>query len=148
MQVILQENVEKLGTCGQVVNVADGYARNYLLPRKLAIPATPGNLKRVDKIRAVLAQREATEKELAQKLAEQVNAATVTLVRKAGENEQLFGSVTSADIAEALAAQGLQVDKRKVQLTEPIKVLGEYQVAAKLHQDVTATVKVVVNREP
>jgi large subunit ribosomal protein L9 len=147
MQIILQEDVEKLGTRGQVVEVAAGYARNFLLPRKLAIAATPGNLKRLEKIRSVLDKRTATEREGAQKQAEVLAAASVTLARKAGENDQLFGSVTAADIAEALAAQGYQVDKRKIELREPIKLIGEYQVTAKLHHDVAATIKVVVQRE-
>ncbi len=147
MQIILQEDVEKLGTRGQIVEVAAGYARNFLLPRKLAIAATPGNLKRLEKIRSVLDKRTATEREGAQKQAEVLAAASVTLARKAGENDQLFGSVTAADIAEALAAQGYQVDKRKIELREPIKLIGEYQVTAKLHHDVAATIKVVVQRE-
>jgi len=147
MQIILQEDVEKLGARGQVVEVAAGYARNFLLPRKLAIAATPGNLKRLEKIRSVLDKRTATEREGAQKQADVLAAASVTLARKAGENDQLFGSVTAADIAEALAAQGYQVDKRKIELREPIKLIGEYQVTAKLHHDVTATIKVVVQRE-
>jgi large subunit ribosomal protein L9 len=147
MQIILQEDVEKLGTRGQVVEVADGYARNYLLPRKLGIEASAGNLKRLEKIRTTLAKRTATEKESAQKLAELLAAVRVALKRKAGENDQLFGSVTAADIAEALAAQGYNVEKRKIELAEPIKLIGEYQVTAKLHHDVTATFQVVVERE-
>ena len=147
MQIILQENVEKLGMRGQVVDVADGYARNYLLPRKLAIAATSGNLKRIEKIRGVLARREATEKEQAGQMAAQMASVTITLARKAGESDQLFGSVTAADIAEALAAQGYEVDKRKVELTEPIKLVGEYEVAVKLHHEVGVAVKVVVTRE-
>lgn len=147
MQIILQEDVEKLGTRGQVVEVADGYARNYLLPRKLAIEASPGNLKRLEKIRGALAKRTATEKESAQKLAELLAAVRITLARKAGENDQLFGSVTAGDIAEALAAQGYNIEKRKIQLDEPIKLVGEYQVTAKLHHDVIASFQVVVQRE-
>jgi len=147
MRIILQESVEKLGSAGQVVEVADGYARNFLLPRKLALPATDANLKRLEKLRATLAKREATERESAQKLAELLASATVSLARKAGENDQLFGSVTSADITDALAAQGYTVDKRKLQLDEPIKLVGEYSVPVKLHHDVSATVKVVVTRE-
>jgi large subunit ribosomal protein L9 len=147
MRIILQENVEKLGTRGEVVDVSEGYARNYLLPRKLAIPATEGNTKRLAQIRASLAKKEASEKGLAEVLASQIAAATVTLTRKSGESDQLFGSVTSADIAEALAALGYNVDKRKIQLDEPIKLLGEYSVPVKLHHEVSATVKVVVNRE-
>ncbi len=147
MQIILQEDVEKLGTRGQVVEVADGYARNYLLPRKLAIEASAGNLKRLEKIRGALAKRTATEKESAQKLAELLAAVRITLARKAGENDQLFGSVTAADIAEALARQGYNIEKRKIQLDEPIKLIGEYQVTARLHHDVTASFQVVVQRE-
>ncbi|HJY87195.1 MAG TPA: 50S ribosomal protein L9 [Candidatus Acidoferrales bacterium] len=147
MQIILQEDVEKLGTRGQVVHVAEGYARNYLLPRKLAIEASPANLKRLEKIRATLAKRTANEKESAEKLAELLAPVRVKLARKAGENDQLFGSVTAADIAEALAAQGYNVEKRKIQLAEPIKLIGEYQVSAKLHHDVIASIQVVVERE-
>jgi len=147
MQIILQEDIEKLGHRGEVVDVAEGYARNYLLPRKLAIAATAATLKGLEKIRGALAKRTATEKGSAQKLAEMLAAVTVTLGRKAGENDQLFGSVTAADVAEALATQGYSVDKRKIQLTDPIKLIGEYQVSAKLYSDVTATIKVVVQRE-
>ena len=147
MRIILQENVEKLGTRGEVVDVSDGYARNYLLPHKLAIPANEGNLKRLGQIRASLAKKEAGDKQLAESLAAQLAAATVTLRRKAGENDQMFGSVTSADIAEALAAQGYNVDKRKIQLHEPIKLVGEYSVTVKLHHEVSTTMKVVVARE-
>ncbi|MBI1750723.1 MAG: 50S ribosomal protein L9 [Acidobacteria bacterium] len=147
MRIILQEDVEKLGHRGQVVEVAEGFARNYLLPRKLALQATEGNLKRLEQIRGHLAKRTASEKDLAQQLATSLSTATVTLARKAGETSQLFGSVTSADIAEALAAQGHTVDKRSIQLDEPIKVIGEYDVPVKLAHGVTGSVKVVVNRE-
>ena len=147
MQIILQEDVEKLGTRGQVVEVAEGYARNFLLPRNLALPASAGNLKRLEKIRTVLAKKTATERDQAQKLAEVLNAVTINLIRKAGETDQLFGSVTSADLAAELAKQGHEVDKRKIQLEEPIKLLGEFQVTVKLYTDVTAQFKVVVARE-
>ena len=147
MQIILQEDVEKLGTRGQIVEVAEGYARNFLLPRKLALAATPDNLKRLEKMRAVFAKREANEKEAAQKLAELLSSVTLNLSRKAGENDQLFGSVTSGDVADALAAQGYSIDKRKIQLEEPIKLVGEYQVPIKLHRDVNGAVKLVVQRE-
>ena len=116
MQIILQEDVEKLGTRGEVVNVKEGYARNFLLPRKLALEASPGNLKRLEKIRTTLAKRTATERDQAQKQAELLKDVTVSFSRKAGENDQLFGSVTAADIAEALAAQGFEVDKRRIEL--------------------------------
>jgi large subunit ribosomal protein L9 len=147
MRVILQETIEKLGTAGQIVDVARGYARNYLLPRKLAIEATPANLKRLEKIREQLAKKAAVEKDAAQTLAELLARITLTIARKAGENDQLFGSVTAADIAEALAAQGYQVEKRKVQLEEPIKLIGEYEVPLRLHPEITASVKVNVIRE-
>jgi large subunit ribosomal protein L9 len=147
MQIILQEEVEKLGTRGQVVEVAEGYARNFLLPRKLALEATPGNMKRLEKMRAAFAKKEATEQEAAQKLAELLAGVSLTLTRKAGENEQLFGSVTSADISEALAAQGYTVEKRKIVLTDPIKLVGEYGIPIRLHREVTATVKLTVQKE-
>ncbi len=147
MQIILQEDVEKLGTRGQIVEVASGYARNYLLPRKLGIEATASSLKRFEKIRATLAKRTATEREAAQKQAEALAAVTLRFTRKAGESDQLFGSVTSADIADGLAVQGFQLDKRQIQLAEPIKVVGEYQVSAKIYQDITGSFKVVVEKE-
>jgi large subunit ribosomal protein L9 len=147
MQIILQEDVEKLGTRGQIVEVAAGYARNYLLPRKLGIEATASSLKRLEKIRATLAKRTATEREAAQKQAEALAAVALRFTRKAGESDQLFGSVTSADIAEGLAKQGFQIDKRQIQLAEPIKVVGEYQVTAKVYQEITGSFKVVVEKE-
>ena len=147
MQIILQEDVEKLGTRGQVVEVAEGYARNYLLPRKLALAATPGNLKQLGRMRATFAKREATEKESAQKLAEVLAGVTLTLSRKAGENDQLFGSVTASDVSDALAGQGITIDKRKIQLNDPIKLIGEYQIPVKIFREVGGTVKLVVQRE-
>lgn len=148
MQIILQEDVEKLGSRGQVVEVAEGYARNFLLPHKLALPASAGNLKRLEKIRATLAKLTASEREQAQKKADELNGVIITLVRKAGENDQLFGSVTSIDLAHELAVLGHEVDKRRIQLDEPIKLVGEYDVPVKLYTDVTAHFKVVVKREP
>ena len=147
MQIILQEDVEKLGTRGEVVAVKEGYARNYLLPRKLALEASPGNLKRLEKIRTTLAKRTATERDQAQKQAELLKDVAVSFSRKAGENDQLFGSVTAADIAEALETQGFEVDKRRIELAEPIKVVGEYEVTAKLVHGVSANFKVTVSRE-
>lgn len=147
MQIILQEDVDKLGNRGEVVSVAEGYARNYLLPKKLALPASAGNLKRLQKIRATLEKKTASERDAAQKQADAVNIITVTLNRKAGEHDNLFGSVNAADIVEALAKQGQEVDRRRIQLNEPIKTLGEFQVSVKLHRDVTAQVKVIVQRE-
>ena len=147
MQIILQETIEKLGARGDVVTVKEGYARNYLLPHKLALEASPGNLKRLEKIRATLAKRTVTERDQAQQQADLLNAVTVTLARKAGETDQLFGSVSAADLSDELAKQGFTVDKRRVELPEPIKVIGEYSVTAKLVHEVTATFKVIVLRE-
>ena len=147
MQIILQEDVEKLGTRGQLVEVAEGYARNFLLPRKLGLEATAGNLKRLEKMRANFAKKEATEKEAAQKQGELLAAVSLEFTRKAGENDQLFGSVTSGDIAEALAAKGFEIDKKRIVLAEPIKVMGEYEVPVKLHREVTANVKIAVKKE-
>jgi large subunit ribosomal protein L9 len=143
MQIILQEDVEKLGTRGQVLEVAAGYARNYLLPRKLAIEATASNRKHLEKLKATLAKRTATERDAAQKQAEALNSVSVRFARKAGENDQLFGSVTAADIAEALNAQKYKVDKKQIHLAEAIKIIGEYQVTVKLYQEISANVKVV-----
>ena len=147
MQIILQEDVEKLGTRGQVVEVAEGYARNFLLPRKLALEASAGNMKRLEKMRATFAKKEATEKGDAQKLAELLAGVSLELTRKAGENDQLFGSVTSADISEALAAKGFNVDKRKIALADPIKVVGEFEIPVKLHREIAANVKLSVKKE-
>ncbi len=147
MQIILQEDVEKLGTRGEVVNVAPGYARNYLLPHKLALEASPANLKRLEKIRVTLAKRTATEKDAAQQQANLINQVTVKLARKAGENDQLFGSVTAADLADALKAQGFEIDKRRIQLDEPIKIVGEKTVTVKLVHGVTAEFKAIVEKE-
>ena len=147
MQIILQEDVEKLGNRGEIVEVAEGYARNFLLPRKMALAATPGNLKRLERMRATFAKREADDRASAQTLAELLANVTLTLTRKAGENDQLFGSVTTADISEALQAQGYTIDKRKIQLTDPIKLIGEYQVPIKLHREIVATVKLAVTKE-
>jgi large subunit ribosomal protein L9 len=147
MQIILQEDVEKLGTRGQVVEVAAGYARNFLLPRKLALEASPGNMKRLERMRATFAKKEASEKGDAQKLAELLAGVSLEFARKAGESDQLFGSVTSADISEALAAKGFTIDKRKITLAEPIKVVGEYEIPIKLHREITANVKLAVKKE-
>jgi large subunit ribosomal protein L9 len=147
MQVILHEDVEKLGARGQVVDVAEGYARNFLLPRKLAVAATASNMKAVERMRASFAKREATEKGDAQTLAGLLAGVTVRLTRKAGDTEQMFGSVTTADISESLAAQGYTIDKRKIQLDDPIKHIGDFDVPVRLHREVIATLKVIVERE-
>lgn len=147
MQIILQEDIDKLGHRGDVVTVKPGYARNYLLPRKLAVEATEGNLKAIERIRGALAKKTATELEAAQKQAELLNLVALKFTRKTGENDQMFGSVTTADIAEGLAAEGFKIDKRQVQLAEPIKIIGESQVAIKVFRDVTAQIKVTVEKE-
>ncbi|HMD32694.1 MAG TPA: 50S ribosomal protein L9 [Candidatus Acidoferrales bacterium] len=147
MQIILQEDVEKLGHRGQIVEVAEGYARNYLLPHKLALPVSQGNLKQLEQVKRALAKREATEREGAQKQAEMLASLTVDFARKAGENDQMFGSVTSGDISDSLKVQGYTVDKRKLQLDQPIKTLGEHLVSVKLHREVIAQIKVVIRKE-
>lgn len=147
MEVILLENVEKLGSRGQVVKVADGYGRNYLLPKNLAIAATPQNRKLIEQQRVRFLKLEAKEKGDAQDLATLLQGVSVTLTRKSGEKGTLFGSVTAMDIAERLAAQGYNVDKRKITLDSPLKILGEYDVPIKLHRDVTALIKVRVEGE-
>ncbi len=147
MRIVLREDVEKLGTRGDVVTVADGYARNYLLPQKMAFLATGENLKRVEKEKKVLKLRLIQERDDAQLLAEKMASISCTIVKKAGEEETLYGSVTSADIASALEKEGILMDKRKVLLAEPIKALGIYTVPVKLHPEVDAEVKVWVVRE-
>jgi large subunit ribosomal protein L9 len=147
MQIILQEDIDKLGHRGDVVTVKPGYARNYLLPRSLAIEATVGNMKALERIRTSLAKKTATELEAAKKQADLLSGVSVSFKRKTGENDQMFGSVTTADISEALAAQGFKIDKRQVQLAEPIKVIGEHDVTIKVFRDVTAQVKAVVEKE-
>ena len=147
MQIILQEDVEKLGHRGDVVTVKPGYARNFIIPRKLGIEATPGNMKALERIRTALAKKTATELEAARKQAELLNGVSLNFTRKTGENDQMFGSVTSADIAEGLEAQGFKVDKRQIQLTEPLKNIGEREVTVKVFRDVTAAIKVAVDKE-
>ena len=147
MEVILREHVDHLGNRGEVVKVADGYARNYLLPRKLALLATEGNKKQIEHERAKFEAKEADERKAAEVVAERMGRAEIVLRRKVGETEVLYGSVTTADIAEALAAKGFEIDRRKLQLAEPIKKLGDFNVPVKLHRDVVATVKVKVAAE-
>ena len=146
MEVILRDHVENLGRRGEVVKVADGYARNFLLPRNLALPATEGNKKRIERERKLLEAREAEDRQAAEAIASRLSALELTLPRKVGENDQLYGSVTNADIAEVLAEKGFEVDRRKILLPDPIKSLGETTVPVKLHRDVTAQVKVVVSK--
>ena len=147
MEVILREHVEHLGNRGEVVKVADGYARNYLLPRKLALLVTDGNKQQIEREKVKFDVKEAEEKKIADAMAERIAAVEIEIARRVGETQTLFGSVTSADIAEALAAKGFEVDRRKLQLAEPIKHLGDVQVPIKLHRDVVAHVKVKVVAE-
>jgi large subunit ribosomal protein L9 len=147
MEVILREDIEKLGNRGQVVKVAPGYARNFLLPKKLAVAATPSNKKIIEQERQAHLRKEAKLQGEAQELATLMTGTTVTIAQKAGENDQLFGSVTSKDVADALAAKNYSIDRRKIQLDEPIKQLGEFKVPVKLHKDVTAEITVVVVKE-
>jgi large subunit ribosomal protein L9 len=147
MEVILREDVEKLGSRGEVVKVAPGYARNFLLPKRLAVAATDSNKKIVEQERQAYLRKEAKAKGESEDLAKLLNGVTITISQKAGENDQLFGSVTSKDVADALAAKNFTIDRRKVQLEEPIKSLGEFKVPVRLHRDVIAEVTVKVVKE-
>ncbi len=147
MEVILKEDVEKLGHRGEIVKVAEGYGRNFLLPRKLAIEASRANKAVIDQMKAAAVRKSAKEKTSAEGLAQQLNDVQLAFERKVGEKDHLFGSVTSADIASALEAKGFNVDRRKIHLDDPLKSLGEFHVPIKLHREVTAHVKVTVNRE-
>ena len=147
MEVILKEDVAKLGSRGDVVKVAEGYGRNYLLPRKLAIRASEGNKAVIEQMRAAAVRRSAKEKTGAEALAKQVEGLSVTFTRRSGEHDQLFGSVTSGDIADALAKKGFDIDRRKIQVHEPLKTLGEFDVPVRLHKDVTTHLKVVIEKE-
>jgi large subunit ribosomal protein L9 len=147
MEVILREHVENLGKRGDIVKVADGYARNYLLPRKLALPATVGNRKHVDRERAKYEAKEAEEKGVAAGLAQRLEGLEIVVARRVGETDVLYGSVTAADIADALHEKGFDVDRRKLALAEPLKRLGEFDVPLKLHREVAATLKVKVVAE-
>ena len=147
MEDILREHVDNLGKRGEIVKVADGYARNYLLPRKLALPATEGNRKHVERERKKMEVREAEEKSSADAIASRLGLIDISIARRVGDTEQLYGSVTSADIVEFLKGKGFDVDRRKLILPEPIKALGEYDVPLKLHRDVTVPLKVKVVKE-
>jgi large subunit ribosomal protein L9 len=147
MEVILTDHVEHLGRAGEVVKVANGYARNYLLPRRLALLVTAGNKRRIEHMKVLAAQKETEERRAAEAVAATLAKLEITIARRVGETEALYGSVTSADVAEALAAREVTVDRRKIQLPEPIKQLGETLVPIKLHRDVTAQVKVTVVKE-
>jgi large subunit ribosomal protein L9 len=144
MEVILKEDVANLGHRGDVVKVADGYGRNFLLPRKLALQATLANKAVIDQMKAAAARRSASEKALAEELVTKLEPVVLTFTRKSGENGQLFGSVTSSDIASELGTRGFDIDRRKIQLNEPLKALGNYDVTIKLHREVNARLKVKV----
>ncbi|MGA7525508.1 MAG: 50S ribosomal protein L9 [Acidobacteriaceae bacterium] len=147
MEVILREDVSNLGHRGDVVKVADGYGRNFLLPKNLAMEATPANKAVIDQMKAAAVRRSANEKAEAEQLVTQLNAVSLTFTRRVGESDHLFGSVTSVDIAQQLAAQGFNIDRRKVQLEEPLKSTGEFHVPVKLHREVTAHIAVTVKGE-
>jgi large subunit ribosomal protein L9 len=147
MEVILRETVDNLGRRGEIVKVADGYARNYLLPRKLALPATEGNKRHVARERKIVEAREAEEKGQAAAIATRLAAVDITIARRVGETDALYGSVTGADIAEYLKTKGFEIDRRKLILPEPIKTVGEHEVPLKLHREVSVPLKVKVVRE-
>ena len=147
MEVILRQHVDNLGRRGEIVKVADGYARNFLLPRKLALPATAGNKKHVERERKIMETREAEEKGQAEAIASRLNALDITIARRTGDTEQLYGSVTSADVADYLKAKGFEIDRRKLILPEPIKTIGEHTVPLKLHREVTVPLVVHVVKE-
>lgn len=147
MEVILKEDVPKLGHRGDVVKVAEGYGRNYLLPRKLAIEATVANKAVIEQMKQSAVRRSAVEKADSEALAKQLDGVSLKFHRKAGEKDHLFGSVTSSDIADALEQKGFNIDRRKIQLNDPLKSLGEFDVPVRLHRDVTSRVKVVVEKE-
>jgi large subunit ribosomal protein L9 len=147
MEVILREHVENLGQRGDIVKVAEGYARNYLLPRKLALAVTDSNKRQIERERKIAEAREAEERTRAEAVASRLANVEVSISRRVGENDTLYGSVTAADIAQALEKQGFEIDKRRVQLAEPLKQLGEVTVPIKIHRDVTAQVKVAVTKD-
>jgi large subunit ribosomal protein L9 len=147
MEVILKEDVPKLGNRGEVVKVAEGYGRNFLLPKKLAIEANAANKAVIDQMKAAAVRRSAKEKSEAEELAKQFDGLEVKFQRKSGENDQLFGSVTSGDIAEALEKKSFHIDRRKIQVHEALKTIGEFTIPVKLHKDVTTHLKVVVEKE-
>jgi large subunit ribosomal protein L9 len=144
MEVILREHVDNLGRRGEIVKVADGYARNFLIPRKLALLATEGNKKQIEREREKFEATEAEEKKIAEAIAVRLSGIEIVIARKVGETEALYGSVTSADIADALAAKGFDIERRKLQLQDPIKRISEVDVPVKLHREVVTTVKVKV----
>jgi large subunit ribosomal protein L9 len=148
MKVILKQDVEKLGKAGDVVKVAPGYGRNYLVPKKFALAATPGNIKIAEMEKLVQARRDHREKDASTILAREIVKLTVTVRRKSGEGGALYGSVTALDIADFLITHKIDIDKRKIQLEEPIKTIGEYEVPIRLHREVTVPIKLIVEAEP
>jgi large subunit ribosomal protein L9 len=147
MKVILKQDVEKLGKAGDIVKVAPGYGRNYLVPSKIAIEATPGNIKVMEIEKLALARRDQRDKAAASLVAREIIKLTVNIKRKTGEGGTLYGSVTAIDVADFLNAHKIEIDKRKIQLEEPIKSIGEYQVPIRLHREVTVPVRIVVEAE-
>ena len=147
MEVILREHVDNLGRRGDVVKVAEGYARNFLLPRKLALAVTDNNKRQIEREKKIAEAKDAEEKAQAEAIAERLAQLDIEIARRVGEHQTLYGSVTSADIAHALQAKGFEIDKRKIQLHDPLKALGETTVPVKIHRDVTAQVKVKVVAE-
>jgi large subunit ribosomal protein L9 len=147
MEVILKEDVPQLGNRGDVVKVADGYGRNFLLPKKLAIEATSGNKKVIEQMKASAVRKTQKDKSDAEALAKQFEGVNVTVTRRTGEQDQLFGSVTTSDIAAELEKKGLNVDRRKIELDQPIKTIGDFDVKIRLFREVSATVKVTVAKE-
>jgi large subunit ribosomal protein L9 len=148
MKVILKQDVEKLGKAGDIVKVAPGYGRNFLIPKLLATEATPGNIKIVEQERLARVRHDFREKEAATLLAREIVKLTPVIRRKIGEGGSLYGSVTAMDIADFLVAHKVDIDKRKIQLDDPIKTVGEYQVSIRLHREVTVPIKVIVEPEP
>jgi large subunit ribosomal protein L9 len=148
MEVILRETIDTLGRAGQVVKVADGYARNYLLPRKLAYLATPGNLKVIEFERQSLVRKDAKQQDEATKLKEMLDKVEVVIRRKVGEADVLYGSVTNSDVADELEKKGFNIEKRKIHMDDHIKKLGEYELPVRLFKDVVSTIKVKVEAEP
>jgi len=146
MKLILKEDVKNLGTMGSVVDVANGYGRNYLLPRNLAVEANPNNMRQFEHQKNIILVKAKKIIRSAEDLAKQVSGITLSIEAQSGEDDKLFGSVTSMDIAEALSKKGIDIDKRKINLEEPIKRLGTYSVAVKIHQDVSANVTVEVKK--
>jgi large subunit ribosomal protein L9 len=147
MEVILREHVDNLGRRGDIVKVAAGYGRNYLLPRKLALAVNDNNKRQIERERTAAEARELEEKSQAEAYAERLSQADIAIARRVGENDTLYGSVTSADVAQALHAKGFEIDKKKITMADPFKALGEYTVPLKIHRDVTAQIKVKVVAE-